>query len=194
MTKSTAILVTTLIPFLFTSSTNTLAHQEFDHDMHKLIEKNPELAHRLLNRKILITQTNKFSQFPIHTAAKLGHYVIVSTCLSLSSELAFMTDIFGDTPFHTSAKHGQLHIVTLFLDTFGGLINEVNKKNETGIHQAAREGHDQVVRLLLSRGAKITLTSSGKSPTELALQSMENCAFEMEHNRGNLQFYEGKLR
>lgn len=95
---------------------------------------------------------------PLHLAANYGHSNIVKALLEAGSNLQASTADSGSTALHFAVEHGSEDVVRYLMD-WGANLEAENALSETALTIAIQERHDTVIKFLISRGAKLALTT-----------------------------------
>jgi len=130
-----------------------------------------EIAEYLIKHGASIkARGERWSDLPIHIAAKFGHIDCVELLLKSGVDVN-EKGLANRTPLHWSAFSGYLEIVKLLVSK-GADINARDTRNGTPIYFAAIRNHIPVVEFFLNQGVDINI--KGHSETTILHQASKN--------------------
>ncbi|MGH8227226.1 MAG: ankyrin repeat domain-containing protein [Steroidobacteraceae bacterium] len=113
-----------------------------------------QMVRALLKRGAKANLANRFDDYPLTEAVKLGDVVLVRMLLEAGAN-ADAPDQDGQTALMLASGIGSVKIASLLLD-HGAHVNAVETfRGQTALMWAAAQNHPQVVDLLLKQGAEV---------------------------------------
>jgi uncharacterized protein len=120
-----------------------------------------QMVHALLKRGAKVNLANRFSDYPLTEAVKLGDVELVRMLLAAGAN-PDSPDQDGQTALMLASSIGSLPIAKMLIKR-GARVNAVEKfRGQTALMWAAAENHPDVVDLLLEHGAKAVVDRRAK--------------------------------
>ncbi|XP_050405831.1 transient receptor potential cation channel subfamily A member 1 homolog [Patella vulgata] len=118
--------------------------------------------------KELINTGDKYSNDPLHVAAKEGFLDIVKCLLENGADLDSKNEE-EQTPVHLAARYGRTIIVKELVKHDKSVVYDEDEDSNTALHLAAMYGHDKVVEILIEFGSDVAARNYNQwTPLDLA--------------------------
>ncbi|XP_021743993.1 ankyrin repeat-containing protein BDA1-like [Chenopodium quinoa] len=121
------------------------------HSLNNLLQEDALILERC------IIERGRYTQSPLHVAAKMGHLDFVKTVLEANSTMRFAHDEDGMTPVHVAAIHGKIDVLETFHSEEPQAIRELTKSGETVLHLCVKHNQMEALLLLLNHKDEIDL-------------------------------------
>ena len=93
----------------------------------------------------------RYSQSPLHLAAKASHPTSVDVLLNKGHPVD-VQDEYGNTPLHVAIENGNFTAASMLINA-GADVNAQNDMKWTPLHLAVRINHPEFIRYLRKKGA-----------------------------------------
>jgi ankyrin repeat protein len=133
-------------------------------------KEDPEIAQKLIDRKVNINVQDDYGNTPLHWASERGRTEIAKNLIDAGADIA-IKDEYGRTPLHWASKKGRTAVAQILVSKLS--INQLciaDKHGNTPLHTAIQNGGIDIANILVDKNIDLNQQNNeGNSSIHLSI-------------------------